>query len=274
MPPLISCLMVTQPGRATLIQKAVACFHRQTYEQRELVIVHDSHSNADAFGQFLQTEIESARIVSAEPGRTLGELRNVAIEQAKGELVCQWDDDDQYHPDRLKRQSDAMRESQADACFLASQLHYFAESRDLYARDMGRRGIEGTVMHRRRLPARYPAMGKEEDTVFMRNLASHSSTTVLHGAPWLYLRVFHGNNTWDEKHHRGMMRSAWDVTLLRQWQDDIVTHIESYDIDHPVTVRGRNGRAFSISTPTISKGVLPPTDSLIAGPTARACAGS
>ena len=273
MPPLISCLMVTQPGREPLIRKAIACFRRQTYEHRELIIVHDACSDTDAFGQFLQEEA-AARIVRSEPGRTLGELRNLAIEHANGELVCQWDDDDQYHPDRLLRQWEAMCESQADACFLASQLHYFVRSRDLYARDSGRRGIEGTVMHRRRLPVRYPAMGKEEDTVFMRNLASHGNTTVLSGAPWLYLRVYHGSNTWDEKHHRGMMRSAWDVNLLRQWQNEITTHIDSYEIALPVTVRGRNGRAFSIPSFTANEGVPPLTDRLTAGPTARACADS
>ena len=39
MKPLISCLMVTQPGRETTIRKALACFRRQTYEPRELVVV-------------------------------------------------------------------------------------------------------------------------------------------------------------------------------------------------------------------------------------------
>jgi len=248
--PLISCLMVTQPGRETLIRRAIACFERQTYERRELVVVHDAPNatgdGRDSLARFLRTEAESARIVSAEPGRSLGELRNRAIEQAGGDLVCQWDDDDQYHPDRLARQWEAMQEAKADACFLASQLHYFAGSRELFVRDVGTRGIEGTVMHRRDLPVRYPAMAKEEDTVFMRELVKRFNTTVLHGEPWLYLRVFHGNNTWDEQHHRRMMQSAWDVETLRAWQDELTRQTRSYDLLRPVTVRGRDGRAFGI----------------------------
>ncbi len=249
MKPLISCLMVTQPGRETLVRKAVACFRRQTYERRELVVVHDapgSDALKPSFEQFLRSEAEFARIIGCEAGKSLGELRNAAIDEARGDLVCQWDDDDQYHPDRLARQSEAIHEAKADACFLASQLHHFARSGDLFVRDTGRRGIEGTIMHRRDLPVRYPAMGKEEDTVFMRAIVKGFNTTVLHGAPWLYLRVFHGNNTWNEKHHRGMMRSAWDVRLLREWQDEITRHLECYDLEQPLVVRGRNGRAFSV----------------------------
>lgn len=162
MKPLISCLMVTQPGREPLIRKAIACFHHQTYEPRQLVIVHDAPveaaRHADPFEQFLQAEATFARIVHAERGKSLGELRNMAVAAAEGDLVCQWDDDDQYHPDRLMRQWEALEEAKADACFLASQLHYFAQSRELYVRDTRRVGIEGTVMHRRGLPVRYPAV--------------------------------------------------------------------------------------------------------------------
>lgn len=255
MNPLITCLMVTQPGRESLARKAVDCFRRQTYEPRELVIVPDTTrmeslgpgEEATTFKQFLHEEADGARIVWTAPGKSLGELRNVSLDAAEGELICQWDDDDQYHPDRLTRQWEALTKAQADACFLASQLHYFAGSRELYVRDTGRRGIEGTVMHRRDLPVRYPAIGKEEDTVFMRHLTKRFSTTILHGTPWLYLRVFHGNNTWNEEHHRYMMHSSWDVHLLRNWQDEIVRHTESYDIEGPVTVRGHDGRAFGIS---------------------------
>ncbi len=250
MKPMISCLMVTQSGREPLIRKAHACFRRQTYERRELVVVHDaprqSSDKERSFDHFLQTELEPARIVSAESGMSLGELRNVAIEEAEGEFVCQWDDDDQYHPERLVRQWEATAEAKADACFLASQLHYFARSRELYVRDTGRRGIEGTVMHRRDLPLRYPAMGKEEDTVFRHDLVKRFSATVLYAAPWLYLRVYHGGNTWDEGHHRRMMRRSWRVDMLRTWREKITAQMGSYEIERPVAVRGSDGRAFEI----------------------------
>ena len=254
MNPLISCLMVTQPGREALIRKAIACYRRQTYEPRELVIVHDASADepstkgeqGSSFEQFIRTEAPFARIVRCESGQSLGELRNVAIEEARGAFVCQWDDDDQYHPDRLLGQWEALRGAEADACFLASQCHYFAGARHLYVRDTGRRGIEGTVMHRRDLPVRYPSMGKEEDTVFMGELKANHRTTLLQGVPWLYLRVFHGGNTWNEDHHRRMMQSTWDVDLLRTQKREIENQLAHFDVERPVTVRGRDGRAFSI----------------------------
>jgi glycosyltransferase involved in cell wall biosynthesis len=41
-------------------------------------------------------------VVKREPGRTLGSLRNLDIEMAQGEYVCQWDDDDWYHAGRIE----------------------------------------------------------------------------------------------------------------------------------------------------------------------------
>ena len=243
--------MVTQPGREPLIRKAIACFHHQTYEPRQLVIVHDEPIQAGRrvgpFEECLQAEGSFARIVHAERGKSLGELRNRAIQAAEGEIVCQWDDDDQYHPDRLMRQWEAMGRAKADACFLASQLHYFAQARELYVRDTRRVGIEGTVMHRRDLPVQYPAMGKEEDSVFMQRLTKRFSATVLQNAPWLYLRVFHGSNTWDENHHRRMMRCAWDVERLRTWRGELEEALAFYDLEYPITVRAQVGRAFAVA---------------------------
>lgn len=83
MKPLISCLMVTQPGRERTIRKALACFRRQTYEPRELVIVHDASGRSGSLpwddrecllDRFLRRSADAARIVRVESGKSLGEL--------------------------------------------------------------------------------------------------------------------------------------------------------------------------------------------------------
>jgi glycosyltransferase involved in cell wall biosynthesis len=185
------------------------------------------------------------RIINGGCGKTLGELRNMALDSAAGDVACQWDDDDQSHPERLARQWEAMRQAKADACFLASQFHYFTRSRELFVRDTGKRGIECTVMHRTDLPVRYPALERAEDTAFMVGL-KRFRCAVLPGVPWLYLRLFHGENTWDEEHHRQMMRHTWDVVFLGARKEELAARLESYDIERPVTVCGHDGPAFRV----------------------------
>jgi hypothetical protein len=43
-----------------------------------------------------------------EPGATLGTLRGLSLDVATGEIVCQWDDDDCHHPDRILHQVQQM----------------------------------------------------------------------------------------------------------------------------------------------------------------------
>lgn len=99
----ISCLAVTRAVRLAALERSMRAFARQTWPRRELVVVHDG-------GAALQTSIESLaagfpgcdiRVHGEAPGRPLGALRNASVERATGTLVCQWDDDDLYHPERL-----------------------------------------------------------------------------------------------------------------------------------------------------------------------------
>ena len=105
-PPAISCLMVTR-DRLALAQRAIRCFGDQTYPERELIIVSEGERDyRTALERYIdQHAIERARVVPAEPGATLGELRNRTLDEAAGPIVCQWDDDDLSHPNRLAEQS-------------------------------------------------------------------------------------------------------------------------------------------------------------------------
>ncbi len=100
-------------------------------------------------------------------------------------------------------------------------------------------------MHRVDAPVRYPPWEREEDTIFMRGL-KRFRCVVLPGVPWLYLRLFHGENTWHEEHHRRMMRDTWDSVLLTARKEEIAARLESYKLEHPVTVCGHDGAAFTV----------------------------
>lgn len=213
---MISCLTITQPGRLSELTRAIRCFCSQTFTERELVIVHDG--NADfhrAIRQFLENYGNHVQfqLHTAPSGLTLGELRNFSVQLARYPLVCQWDDDDLYHPRRLETQFAYLKIHCADFCFLTDQLHLFEDTNQLYWDDWNveippMNLIQGTLMGNKQLLGRYPALARGEDTPVVRNLVQCGyKIAALGGMGWLYIYTYSGKNVWGREHHAAI--SAW-----------------------------------------------------------------
>ena len=119
--PLISCLAVTLPvaERFAFLTRSITDYQRQTHSNRELVLVLNGGDPTVA--ELIRDHVAALRdpgirVVEPAGSLTLGALRNISIEHAGGEIICQWDDDDFYHPERLARQFDALGDG--DAVFL------------------------------------------------------------------------------------------------------------------------------------------------------------
>jgi amino acid adenylation domain-containing protein len=249
--PVISCLMVTRQ-RLAMATRAIDCFAAQDYEPRHLVIVSDGHEEYEALRQYAHAACGSAVTITSVPrgSKPLGELRNLALDLAPGDIVCQWDDDDLSHPRRLSMQLERMRHDGADACFLTEHLHLMADARSLYWCDWTRpRGmplqtttVPATVMCEKRAAGRYPEAGpvsrRSEDAVFMRSLAKRSPVATLSGCGWLYVYVFHGANTWDESHHQRIVRAiGLEAGELRQRRTELRDALAAYALGFDLTVR-------------------------------------
>ena len=104
--PLVSCLMVSRGDRPAVAQ-AIACYRAQTYANRELVILCDQPGNLiEPLLAGLDDPTIRYHFVDRAP---LGTLRNRAVAHARGELLCQWDDDDLCHPRRIDVQVAALQ---------------------------------------------------------------------------------------------------------------------------------------------------------------------
>ena len=133
--PLVSCLMVTlpAPGRFAYACASIDAFCRQTYAHTELLVVIDggTANGGTALGrQRLKEHIASLnrpniRIFEPDGELSLGALRNMSVENAAGEILCQWDDDDLHHPERLQHQVEALLRGGYDALFLQEVMQYF-----------------------------------------------------------------------------------------------------------------------------------------------------
>jgi len=213
--PEISCLTVTREGRLTELTEAVTCFAAQTQPGCELVIVHDGGPDFDSDVRDLAAGSPGApvEVVRVGPGLSLGALRNTALSEARGDIVCQWDDDDLYHPERLEIQRRRLVEKDADASFLTDQLHLFVARGELFWDDWTKERfpmclIQGTMMARRRSLGSYPEVPRGEDTTVMLDLVRGGARVVaIQQLAWLYVYVFNGRNAWPEGHHRDI--SDW-----------------------------------------------------------------
>lgn len=93
----ISCVMPTY-NRARYVPIAIRCFLQQTYENRELIIVDDGDQEIPI--------TSDPRIVYMKLNQRMptGTKRNMGAENAEGEIIASWDDDDWSSAHRLEDQ--------------------------------------------------------------------------------------------------------------------------------------------------------------------------
>lgn len=258
MQPLVSCLMITQAGRYEMFQLAVRDFVAQNYGPCELVIVSSSPPASVAKYKALADRLSTpARPIRWCPmpcqstgQRALGVMRNYSNDVANGEFCCTWDDDDRYHPDRLLTHYDAIERNQVDLSYLNDQLHCFLPQKFLYWVDWGHQRCPGILMYRRTLAVRYPTAGNRahrgEDTSFVSALVEHGlRQTVITPGTMVYLRYFHGRNTWSFGHHITLARRcSLSPEQLISRRHQIAATLRTLNVG-PLNVYARQGFVYS-----------------------------
>jgi glycosyltransferase involved in cell wall biosynthesis len=258
--PKISCLMVTR-GRIALARRAIRCYAGQTYPRRQLVIVSDDEfRNRRALERYVAyLALDSVRFVYPEADQlSLGQLRNISLEAADGDIICQWDDDDCYHPERLAIQLAHMLEGNARACYLTDHLQLLEADRALVWVDWtlgGRSGegqlLPGTMMafkdRRFRYPETGPYVNRGEDSVFLNDLYRSVPVVPLSRMGYIYLYTYHGANTFSKEHHYNLRIFSASRSELDEKVEKIRQAIACYPVPRPITVVGRDGLAFVLN---------------------------
>lgn len=198
MKPTITAVMVTL-GNIEFVYKSYHYFCQQNYPAKKLLIVTDSQSEEHSAMQDIALKDKKVSVLHVGNGykMTLGELRNLSIEYAPSNLTIQWDDDDWYGPTRIMDQWKGL--GNAKAVMLKEQLHYFRDTGEV-AWTVDPTGIQGTLLLDRRCGFRYPAQRRGEDTILKDKLDAAKMLNLVDGGT-CYCRTYHGNNTWDRKHH-------------------------------------------------------------------------
>jgi len=213
-PPLISCIMPTR-GRTELALQAVRYFQAQDYPRLELVIVDDAGGD---LGRRLPAD-ERIRYEQVPAGWSIGAKRNHAVQQARGEIVAQWDDDDWYAPHRLRVQAGPILAGRADVTGLRADVFFDLERwefwgctpqlhRRLFVSDVH----GGTLMYRRSVwdrRASYPSVSLAEDAAFLTRAVHAGARLARVDEPGLYIYLRHGANAWRFTLGRHVDAAGW-----------------------------------------------------------------
>lgn len=225
----VSCLTVTADRRA-LLRRSIHSFRRQTYPNRELVVVDNGADPVEDLLDDLPSErVEYVRMDPSED-HILGDLRNISLEHATGGYLMCWDDDDWFHPDRISVQLSALKEGY-DACCLMGNLFHIDDPelvRHPY-RGYLPNGSPSSILHRRDPDIRYPSLPREEDTVYLNRWREKRYRNLPLSCSYLFVRYFHGSNVSGKKHFLRRLRNSPKSWLQYMWH----TYVKGDMLEHP-----------------------------------------
>lgn len=256
--PKISCVMVTE-GRLPLIKKSVHCYLRQTYENRELIVLSQGsqRTNSELNSYLKSLSRNDIIFIEADPEFSLGKMRNLSIELASGEIICQWDDDDLYHPYRIAYQFSRLQG--AMACCYSQHLKYFENRKELYWVDWGQeyelshRYLPGSIMFYKTFFYKagnklYPEKGSNADrnedfNVLERFLGEGPVLALTEGHHYIY--VYHGQNTYSLPHHELVLnKPLMKVDQLMKNRSLLDRTFKEVGLNEDIAVRSKDEIAY------------------------------
>lgn len=201
--PLVSCIMPTF-NRRPYVPQALQSFLHQDYPNRELIVVDDGN---DAI-EDLTHELPNVRYFRMPARKSIGAKRNFACQQAGGDIIAHWDDDDWYSPDRLRYQVEPLRAGVADLTGLETAFvldlpagEFWTTNPQLHQRLFVGNVHGGTLVYRKELLARglrYPETNLAEDAWLLHRAVRQGQRLLRLANPGVFVYVRHGTNAWRE----------------------------------------------------------------------------
>lgn len=255
--------MVTRPARVGLAQRAIINFLEQDYPDKELIVIGWNIEKLDEVVnavEHLDTD-NQVTVLDVKMSGPLWGLYQLAIEQATGEWLVCWDDDNQNHPGRLVRQMEEI-EDRRPLMFCAG-LYHFMDSQELFVRTPP----EPTHFHNKRkswyvLPRVNPytfMLRKDHYFGTPENKQGHPwvdmvaayyskgipATCILNEPGWHVTGVLGGNVRGYDVHRKRALNDGSRLRgLLQSTQKQLREVLDLYRWDESFTVCGADGMAF------------------------------
>ena len=121
---LVSAIITTYQRENQIIERALKSVLSQTYEMTEVLLIDDNREDTEK-GQLLSKSIQelllqypSVQYFRTEEGHGAQRARNTGIQKAQGNYLAFLDDDDEWMPEKISRQVQALNENKsAGMCF-------------------------------------------------------------------------------------------------------------------------------------------------------------
>ena len=209
--PKITCTCITHSGRTSFLKKSIEYFKNQTYSNKELLIVSQATQEENEKIEKFISNSQEINLHIVDGKMDLGTMRHTSVSLAKGDIICQWDDDDVFGKNRLSNQYDKLisdKNNIASAyCYF---LYYFKNDRKVYLSDWLQNKIidhkfhQGTIMFYRdayNKRVSYNPAENCEDWDFAKKIVLEGNVGLIDKfGDFIY--VYHGSNTMKFIHHK------------------------------------------------------------------------
>ena len=153
--PLLSCLLVTGVGhekyqRYDYLKMSLDSYGNQTYKNKELCVVYGGDDNYKKYVEKLISQHENVNSIYINKWFNRGRLMNICKELSSGEVLLQYDDDDDFHKDTFEFQINYMLEKEINSSCHGRLFYTFINQKKTYCVDFTSRklwGASNTLMY-------------------------------------------------------------------------------------------------------------------------------
>jgi glycosyltransferase involved in cell wall biosynthesis len=199
---LVSVIIATR-DRPRLLAIALGCYQRQTYPNRELIVVDDGEA---APVDEAAVEAVGGRLIRVEPGTPLGTKLNHGARAANGRYCQKMDDDDWYAPTFVETMVRSVHESwtivRRPTLAVLMGFLFFDVARWEVRRSTPENAPGATLFFEREIWEDRPFRGvpRDEDVWFYMDQLRRGTSCVTVDAPETFLAVRHGGSQRDRGH--------------------------------------------------------------------------
>ncbi len=193
--PLVSCIMPTA-NRPHLVPQAINYFLRQTYANRELIILDDGSESVAG----LIPADPRIRYVRMMEKKSMGAKHNLACDMANGDIIVHWDDDDWMSDSRISYQVGELLSRPPTSLLGLSRLIYYDPRKNSsweYVYPPGQRAwvCGNTFCYRKPVWQKnpFPARNEGADTMWVWGLKDAAISA--HSDHCFYISIIHAKNT-------------------------------------------------------------------------------
>jgi hypothetical protein len=259
---LLSCLLTSKPSRWGCLQRSILDYSRQTYADRELIVVVSDPSyaaNIDSFVTQLGTRPKGFKLFLRPNARAAREGYVFAMCQARGDYITLWDDANLNIDGRLTWQMDEQKKHPEAITVCQRGMYFFYETHELFLVDFAQPNappserccVSTAIYPRDKVPAMDGNFSRTPiSSLLDAAVRERSQVLVLSNMAYVHVVGVLGDDM--RKNHRKLATesplayTAEQLGPIRPQLEQAIQHYHWPD-DQAIDVSGTDGVAYSLT---------------------------